>query len=92
MMDVCELFHCTLKELPSRMSPEEYQLWVARYSIKPWGDEVRWMAKLLGALLKTDYEKLMPFECKLDNPFFGKTIKQLRKNVLKQASTFLGMQ
>ena len=92
MMTVCERLGCTLKELPSRMSPEELQLWFARYCIKPWGDEVKLLTQLFAAIIKSPKsEQFLPSECKLDNPLFGTSLADMRKRVLKQSSIFKQM-
>ena len=37
-MDLCLAIGCTLGELPSRMTSQEFGLWFHRWQTEPWGD------------------------------------------------------
>ena len=62
---LCRVFGCTLSELSSRITAEEFLVWQAYYSREPWGDEMRMLAKVLTVGLKaTDFEKWLPYQCR----------------------------
>lgn len=73
-MDLCLSIGCTLGELPSRMTAQEFGLWFRRWQTEPWGDRradihvglmrstiVQWSGRSLKDGAQISLEQFVPF-------------------------------
>ena len=91
-MDLCLAIGCTLGELGSRMTSQEFAIWFARWCSEPWGDRradyhvalmrdtiISWSGRTLKDGATFDTADLMPFRRREETPQQEEPLDHFRK-------------
>jgi hypothetical protein len=67
------------------LSPQEFLIWRAYYSLEPYSNELKQLVNIEGAVGRVkDITKLLPPECELDQPLEDMNQDKMKENLVWQ--------